>query len=174
MRNEWNVLARRGEIAISRPSLPELERLRPFYEAWYRYGDAADPARRDKLDLWWRFFERVDGDLLEPSLLAVDGRPASLIFGFRRGPTFDLFSMTFDPELSADSVGKLHLQRVVRAWMEDGGRRVDFLIGDEDYKKRLATGHESVSTLWFHHRSTPSGLLRSLARKGAPLDRESA
>lgn len=174
MRNEWNVLARRGEVTITRPSGGQFERLRPFYEAWYRYGDAADAARRDKLDLWWRFFERVDRDLLEPSLLAVDGRPASLIFGFRRGTTFDLFSMTFDPELAAESVGKLHLQRVIRAWMERGGRRVDFLVGDEDYKKRLATGHERIATLWFHHRSTPSALLRSLSRKGAPLPRAQA
>ena len=45
--------------------------------------------------------------------------------------------MVFDPELAEESVGKLHLQRVVRDWMAAGGTRFDFLVGDEDYKKRL-------------------------------------
>lgn len=170
MRNEWNVLARRGEVTIDRPTRDGFGALKPLYEAWYRYGDAADRARRDKLDLWWNVFEAVFDDLLEPSVLAVDGRPASLVFGFRRGATFDLFSMTFDPALTAESVGKLHLQRVIRAWFERGGRRIDFLVGDEDYKKRLATGEDRISTLWFHHRATPSGLLRSLSRKGRPIE----
>ncbi len=167
MRNEWNVLGRRGEVTIERPAdRAALEALRTHYTAWYRYGPAEDPGRAAKLELWWAFFDRVFDDLLEVSVLRVAGVPASLIFGFRRDRDIDLFSMTFDPAFMAESVGKLHLQQVIRAWMEAGGRQFNFLVGDEDYKKHLATTKAETRTLFLHHGAGPLALLRGLSPKG--------
>lgn len=169
MRNEWNVLCRRGEPVIERiGDIAAFEALKDDYFAWYRYGDDG-AARRDKLDLWWAFYRAVFDDLLEASVLRIDGRPVSLILAFRRGADRDLFSMTFDPALAEESVGKLHLQRVVRAWMEEGGHTFHFLVGTEDYKRHLATGKVETRTLFLHHRSGLLAALRSLSPKGEAI-----
>ena len=169
MRNEWNVLCRRGEPVIERiADLAAFEALKGDYVSWYRYGDDGT-ARREKLEIWWAFYCAVFDDLLEASVLRIDGRPASLILAFRRGADRDLFSMTFDPALTEESVGKLHLQRVVRAWMEEGGHTFHFLVGTEDYKRHLATGKVETRTLFLHHRSGLLAALRSLSPKGEAI-----
>lgn len=168
MRHEWNVLTRRGVITIDRPDRNTLAALKPAYLDWYRYGQN-DEARRQKLDIWWSVFLSVEDEVIAPSVLRIDGEPASIIVAFRRGEELDLFSLVFDPRFAADSVGKLHLQRFIRSWMEDGGSQFNFLVGSEDYKAHLATDTTHVRTLYYYHRRNIPALLRSLRPRGKPL-----
>lgn len=168
MRHEWNVLLRRGAISIERPDRATLAVLKPAYLDWYRYGQD-DAARRQKLDIWWSMFLAVEEETIAPSLLRVDGEPASIIIAFRRQRDLDLFSLVFDPRLAAESVGKLHLQRVIKEWMEAGGNSFHFLVGSEDYKAHLASNTVKLRSLYFYHHRNISALLRRLKPRGKAL-----
>ncbi len=169
MRHEWNVLCRRGAIDIEHPDRTALAALKPAYLDWYRYGHD-DAARRQKLDIWWSVFLSVEDEMIAPSVLRIDGQPASIIVAFRRRRDLDLFGMVFDPHYAEESVGKLHLQRVIRDWMEAGGGSFHFLVGSEDYKTHLATDTQKLRSLYFYHRRNIPGLLRALKPRGEPLD----
>lgn len=168
MRHEWNVLCRRGAISIERPDRAALAALKPAYLDWYRYGQD-DAARREKLGIWWSMFLSVEDGAIEPSVLRIDGEPASIVIAFPRQRDLDLFSLVFDPRFAAESVGKLHLQRVIRNWMEMGGGTFHFLVGSEDYKAHLASDAVKVRSLFFYHRRNIRALFRAMKPRGEPL-----
>lgn len=168
MRHEWNVLCRRGTVEIERPDRAALAALKPAYVDWYRYGEN-DAARQQKLDIWWSVFLGLEDEAIAPSVLRVNGEPASIIITFRRQRDLDLFGMVFDPRFAAESVGKLHLQHVIRDWMETGGDGFHFLVGSEDYKTHLASDTAELRSLYFYHRRNIPALLRALKPRGEPL-----
>jgi CelD/BcsL family acetyltransferase involved in cellulose biosynthesis len=168
MRHEWNVLCRRGTISIERPDRAALAALKPAYLDWYRYGQD-DAARRQKLDIWWSVFLAMEEEAIAPSVLRIDGEPASIVIAFPRQRDLDLFSLVFDPRFAADSVGKLHLQRVIRAWMETGGGKFHFLVGSEDYKAHLSNEVVKVRSLYFYHRRNIQAFFRAMKPRGEPL-----
>lgn len=140
LRHEYNVLRRQGEVRlVSLNEPPALSALRDKYLLWYRYGDPSDLARRSKLELWWSFYETQLGTILDASRLDLDGRPISLIFGFRREDEYDLFSLAFDPAYAEYSPGKQHLLLLIQREIANGTMRFNFLAGNEGYKRQLAT-----------------------------------
>ncbi len=168
MRHEWNVLCRHGTISIERPDRAALAALKPAYLDWYRYGQD-DATRRQKLGIWWSVFLAMEDEAIAPSVLRVDGEPASIVIAFPRQRDLDLFSLVFDPRFAAESVGKLHLQRVIRNWMEMGGGTFHFLVGSEDYKAHLSNDAVKVRSLYFYHRRNIQALLRAMKPRGEPL-----
>ena len=150
LRHEHNVLKRQGELAlVALPDHTSLAPLRDPYFSWYRHGLANSSARQLKLDIWWSFYEAQVAGLLDASRLNVGGRCASLIFGFRRGGEYDLFSLAFDPELAEFSPGKQHLVLLIQREIARGTTRFNFLAGDEAYKRQFAT--DSYPTWDLHH-----------------------
>lgn len=168
MRHEWNVLCRRGAVSIERPDRAALAALKPAYVEWYRYGED-DTARRQKLDIWWSVFLGLEDEAIAPSVLRVDGEPASIVIAFRRQRDLDLFSLVFHPRFADESVGKLHLQRVIQGWMEAGGNSFHFLVGSEDYKAHLASDMTQLRSVYFYHHRNIRALLRGLKPHGEPL-----
>lgn len=140
LRHEHNVLRRLGEVnLVSLNETPALSALRKQYFLWYRHGDPNDPARRSKLELWWSFYESQLGINLDASRLDLNGCPIGLIFGFRRGGEYDLFSLAFDPAYAEYSPGKHHLLLLIQREIANGTIRFNFLAGNEGYKRQLAT-----------------------------------
>jgi hypothetical protein len=139
-RYEYNVLRRKGKLVLLPLSNSvTLASVRDQYFSWYRYGDSNDLAVRSKLELWWSFFETQLSVTLDTSSLDLDGRPISLIFGFRRRDQYDLFSLTFDPGYAEYSPGKQHLLLLIQREIAKGTKRFNFLAGNEGYKRQLAT-----------------------------------
>lgn len=140
LRHEHNVLKRHGDPVLhAMEDLNSISSMRQAYMAWYRYGDQDSPERRQKLDIWWSFFEALAGGILDASRLDVGGVCVSLIFGFRRNDEYDLFSLAFSPEYAHLSPGKQHLVMVIQREIERGTKRFNFMVGDEPYKRQLST-----------------------------------
>lgn len=72
--------------------------------------------------------------------LTVDGRPAARIFALEGGGATMLYNSGFDPSLSNLAVGLLSKALLVRDAIERGREAVDFLRGEEPYKRHLG-GH---------------------------------
>ncbi len=72
--------------------------------------------------------------------LTFDGRPAARIFALEGGGATMLYNSGFDPSLSNLAVGLLSKALLVRDAIERGRAAVDFLRGEEPYKRHLG-GH---------------------------------
>jgi CelD/BcsL family acetyltransferase involved in cellulose biosynthesis len=90
------------------------------------------------------FFGRVakDPDVgLQLAFLEHDGALLAVDFGFVRGPRYYGYLMAYDPASARLSPGKcLLLLRIDRWVKEDGVRILDFLAGDESYKRAYTGG----------------------------------
>ena len=79
--------------------------------------------------------------------LALDGRPASRVFTLEAGDTTMLYNSGFDPALSGLAVGLVSKALVVRDAIGRGRRTVDFLRGEEAYKRHLGGEPRAIVTL---------------------------
>lgn len=93
-------------------------------------------------------------------LLAVD-------IGFAVGGRYSGFLCGFDPAYSALAPGKCLLLSRIDEWVErDGIRVLDFLSGDESYKRRFTEGEAyEVSSIWMFP-DRPANRLRRLTLEG--------
>ena len=105
-------------------------------------------------------------------VLESNGKPISAIFGMLRDGTFYRFQSGYDTDFSKYSVGILHQLYVIQALGLEGVRVVDFLAGDEEYKRECgATMHHYVC-LRAARKLSGIGMmlnLRSVARRGKTL-----
>ena len=88
------------------------------------------------------FFRDLAGGLSAHGLariatLTFEGRPAARIFALEGGGATMLYNSGFDPSLSNLAVGLLSKALLVRDAIERGRSAVDFLRGQEPYKRHL-------------------------------------
>lgn len=74
------------------------------------------------------------------STISLDGRVISVVFGLHGDDRFFYWIPSFDEAYFQYSLGKHHLKYLVERSCNSGLKKFDFLIGDEDYKMRWATG----------------------------------
>jgi CelD/BcsL family acetyltransferase involved in cellulose biosynthesis len=97
-------------------------------------GALVDARTREfNVDLAQAFSEK---GWLNLSFLAVDGEPASAVYGFEYGRKFYYGLTGFNPEYSKHSIGHLHVMFLIEQAIQNGLREFDFLIGAEEYKYR--------------------------------------
>jgi CelD/BcsL family acetyltransferase involved in cellulose biosynthesis len=75
--------------------------------------------------------------LLSTGVLELDTRPVAMILGFDYNDCMYLYNSAFDPQYQALSVGLLSKVLCIKASIEEGKKRFDFLKGDETYKHHL-------------------------------------
>ena len=78
---------------------------------------------------WWRGY-----------ILYCKGEPVVFGYGYRIGTTFYYWDVGYDPAWTKWSVGTVALVKLVETLItsDDRAQRLDFLYGDQDYKKRLS------------------------------------
>ena len=81
------------------------------------------------------------------STLTLDGRPAARVLTLESDDTTMLYNSGFDPELASLSVGLASKAFVVRDAIGRGHHTVDFLRGDEEYKRHLGGEPEEIVTV---------------------------
>ena len=79
---------------------------------------------------------------LSLSSLNVDGKPASIIWGFKYNNIWMDMTPVFDPEYSRFSVGQLQIMKMIESMIEAGFTKFDFLKGGSEYKQRWAQNSE--------------------------------
>lgn len=101
----------------------------------------------------------------EVSVLRSGDRLISVVLALRMARTLYYWIPTFDEEVRAGSIGKLHLMHVI----EDAAARklgsVDLMIGDERYKLDWATGSR-VNWRVALYRDAAAGLVDSAVERG--------
>ena len=80
-------------------------------------------------------------------LLAVDQVPVGSWYGWSIGGRYSYYQAGFDPTWSRYSPGTLLLLRTIHAAFEEGASEYDLLLGDEAYKRKLASDARQVATL---------------------------
>jgi CelD/BcsL family acetyltransferase involved in cellulose biosynthesis len=76
---------------------------------------------------------------LDFSFLNVDGKPVSVVWGFKYNDTFHDMTIAFDINFSNYSVGYLHTVKLIEDTIRNGLKKFDFLKGDERYKSHWAS-----------------------------------
>jgi CelD/BcsL family acetyltransferase involved in cellulose biosynthesis len=79
-------------------------------------------------------------------LLEEGERPVAAAQCFRFGGADWYYQAGRDPECDAIAIGTVVLARAIRDCLESGGRRFEFLRGDDAYKRHFATGDPGVET----------------------------
>ena len=79
--------------------------------------------------------------------LTLDGRAAARIFALEGGGATMLYNSGFDPAMASLAVGLLSKALLVREAIERGRSAVDFLRGEEAWKRRLGGRPRAIVTL---------------------------
>jgi CelD/BcsL family acetyltransferase involved in cellulose biosynthesis len=74
-------------------------------------------------------------DLLRLHALRIGGHPAAVFYGFHHRGRSYAYLTGFDPALAFASPGTLIVAHAIEAAAREGAREVDFLRGEEDYKR---------------------------------------
>jgi CelD/BcsL family acetyltransferase involved in cellulose biosynthesis len=119
----------------------------PWVEAFHR--DAA-----------WFLAER---GVLRLYLMELGGRPVSALYGLADRTAFLFYQSGADPALAGRSVGLVLLAESIRAALEEGFDRYEFLHGEEPYKLEWSDAVRSTVT----HRLWRSSLRAGAARLAA-------
>jgi CelD/BcsL family acetyltransferase involved in cellulose biosynthesis len=82
--------------------------------------------------------------LLDVTLLEVDGQAVAGSIGFLDRGTYYYYLPAWDPELSALAPSSLLLSHLIERAFTLGLSRFDFMLGDEPYKSRWATGERQT------------------------------
>jgi CelD/BcsL family acetyltransferase involved in cellulose biosynthesis len=75
---------------------------------------------------------------LDLSVLDIDGKPASVLWGFNYNDVFLGMTIAFDSQYSQFSAGQLHFMKLIEAAIQNHQKKFDFLKGDEEYKSHWA------------------------------------
>lgn len=106
--------------------------------------------------------EGLPAGILHCTSLSLDGRAISWDLGFWQGGCFYGYIRSFETGLAHLSPGVVHLARLIDWLYAHGGRKLDFLVGQEDYKAEWTDGAEMPVT----GLTRLSGAPASLARRG--------
>jgi CelD/BcsL family acetyltransferase involved in cellulose biosynthesis len=97
--------------------------------------------------------ERGVADL---AALELNGEPIAMAIGFRHAGVYHYYLPAWEPRYAAYAPSTLLLVNRMRAAASSGCVEIDFMLGDEDYKRAWATGARRVWTL-VAARRTPRG-----------------
>lgn len=98
--------------------------------------------------------------------LELDGRPAAALYGFRYRDVLSYYQAGFDPQLAPYSVGLVTLGLVIRDAIGEGVTEIDFLHGEEPYKRLWANEVRPLRRLELY----PPGARGWLYRHGALVE----
>lgn len=70
------------------------------------------------------------------TFLNVDGKPASIIWGFKYNNAWMDMTPVFNPEYSKFSVGQIQIMKIIESAIREGLHKCDFLKGGSEYKSR--------------------------------------
>jgi CelD/BcsL family acetyltransferase involved in cellulose biosynthesis len=76
--------------------------------------------------------------------LELEGQAAAAWLGWRVGDRYAYYNGGFDPAWSALSPGLLLMSKVIESAFAEGATQLDFLLGEEPYKLRLANRTRTV------------------------------
>ena len=109
--------------------------------------------------------EGVAAGMLACSSISLDGRAISWDIGFVQAGTYYGYIRSFDAEFAQLSPGSAHLASLVDWMIASGGRKLDFLIGQEKYKAGWTDGAEApVAGMAIRSAAASSTARRGLAR----------
>lgn len=117
------------------------------------------------------FLRRVAADLgaagrTRLGMLYVRGAPAASQLWFLNGRTAGVYKLAYDPEFRDYSVGSLLTAHMIESFIRDDGVEVvDFLMGDDDYKRDWVTQRQPRWTLEAIDPRTARGLLLLAKRR---------
>ena len=146
-RRKMRALQREHRVRLRRSSTEakassDLETLFRLHDA--RWSDRPDPSaiQAPEIRRFHREFALAAQRLgwLRLFLLEVDDEPVAAWYGWRLGDRYSYYQAGFDPGWSRYSVGFLILAETVREAIAEGAVEYDFLLGDEAFKARFATG----------------------------------
>jgi CelD/BcsL family acetyltransferase involved in cellulose biosynthesis len=143
----------------------------------YRATGAIDNFREPAVAEFYRKAAERPELGVELSLLSLDGRPLATHWGLARrggGEAGVLYFLmpTFEAgPLDKYSPGKLFILRTLEALRDRGFRRLDFTIGDEEYKLKWCTDETSLYS--WRAGTSPLGKFQVLLEAGLDLARAS-
>jgi hypothetical protein len=88
------------------------------------------------------------------------GRPLAGLYAFELGDTFYYYQSGFDPAWAEHSIGTVLLGHCIRAAIDGGRRRFDFLRGDEPYKWRWTGLARATRRLQVRYKGTPDAVAK--------------
>lgn len=104
--------------------------------------------------------------------LDLDDEMVSAIFGMEKNGTYFYFAPAYCPDYDSYSIGRVHVWLLMQQICERGFHRFDFLIGDDGYKRKWATGvRHLIEVRWRKDgmlpwlRSLTPGMLDTLERQ---------
>lgn len=135
--------------------MAQIQRCHPHFGD-FRPGDF-------NVDEYRRFFmkllpEASRREWLTIALMEVDGRPVSYYLGFRYNGRFYLYSTSHLSDFRKLGVGKFLMMRVFQEYWQSGCHEIDFLRGDEPYKREWTKEVRQNQRLIVYDRSIGSRL----------------
>jgi len=141
LRRKLRNLGAAGEVAFERvTSSAEIERrIDRFLELMRISRDDKDEFLTPTMEAFFRDLTTTFADLglARLSTLKLDGYDAAMVFAFENEGTAFLYNSGYDPAFAHLAVGLLSKAEAIRDAIARGKRTVDFLRGEEEYKKRL-------------------------------------
>ena len=155
LRSRLRRLQERGTVtfrAVTRPrevrwamvALTELHARRWRGQHTSTIFSSSSAARRFYAEAARKYAER---EMLDLTLLEVDGCPVAGSLGFVDGDTYYYYLPAFEPELAPLAPSSLLLSHLIERSFERGLRRFDFMLGDEPYKARWANEERQTVNL---------------------------
>ena len=107
----------------------------------------------------------LDRGWLRLRIMECDDRPAAAFLGWKVGEKYCFYQSGFDPGFGRLSIGLVNLALAIRDAFEEGAAEFDLLLGDEQYKLRLADGMSEVTSGILARRFDPATAMASLERR---------
>lgn len=79
-------------------------------------------------------------------IMECDDQAVAAFLGWRLGDSYCFYQSGFDPDWGRLSVGLVSLALAIRDAFEEGAAEFDLLLGEEEYKQRLAEDSREVSS----------------------------
>lgn len=152
-RRGWKALGEMGHaefrlLGAEEPLSPVLDRLVALKRDWLlRTGQAASILDRDAAPLRAYVDALRTADCLRVFVLELDGRVVAGSVNFKECESLRSFFAAYDPAVEKASAGMLLMAEYIRWAFDHGCHEVDFLCGDEDYKRRFATTELTLAAL---------------------------
>ena len=176
-KNYLNRLKRQGPVAIRRLKAPgELE---PLFNTLIAFYDTRQGAANDISPFWQDTRKRAfylelleSPELLHMTVLTAGGETISGLVGFADGQTFSLAMPMFSPFHADSSPVMLHLLMLIELLHQEGFRWLDLTPGDDAFKERFATDHDTVAKVGLYFKPSEVRLVRAkrnaeaLAKRG--------
>jgi CelD/BcsL family acetyltransferase involved in cellulose biosynthesis len=146
--HHFDLHERRWPVRAGERAEAEATRVQMFHRQF-----AEESARRGWLRLWQ---------------LRADGRAIASWYGWKLGDRYSYYQAGLDPDWSRFSPGTLLLGRTIRAAIDERCATYDFLLGEEQYKRRFSSNGRDVTTLT----AAPRPSLRVAVAAGAWVARK--